>query len=136
MSAEKHRKDAERWYKQAKVDLKAAKDSRETENYEWACFQCQQAAEKALRALWYFFEKDPWGHSVLNLLKTFPGDISLSDRIADAQLLDKLYIPTRYPNGLPDLAPFEVFGRSDADGAIDAAGRIIDVVGGHMAKEA
>ena len=92
MSAEKHRKDAVRWYRQAKVDLKAAKDSREMENYEWACFQCQQAAEKALKALWFYTENDPWGHSVLNLVKTFPGDISLSEYVDDAQILDKLYI--------------------------------------------
>ena len=132
MSAEKNRKEADRWYKQAKVDLNAAKGSREAENFEWACFQCQQAAEKALKALWFFFEQDPWGHSVLNLINSFPGEVPLSKYVPDAQLLDKLYIPTRYPNGLPDLSPFEVFSVRDADQAIDAAGRIIAAVGEHV----
>ena len=30
------------WFTQAKYDLKAAQDSIEKENYEWACFQAQQ----------------------------------------------------------------------------------------------
>ncbi|MHB1275815.1 MAG: HEPN domain-containing protein [Candidatus Humimicrobiaceae bacterium] len=31
------------------------------QNYEWACFQSQQAGEKALKALWYYYAFDPWG---------------------------------------------------------------------------
>ena len=38
------------WLEQAKWDLKAAKDSLKAENYEWSCFQSQQAAEKSLKA--------------------------------------------------------------------------------------
>lgn len=38
-----------------------------------------------------------------------------------ARLLDKLTIPTRYPNGLPDLTPAEVYGPSDAAAVIGAA---------------
>jgi HEPN domain-containing protein len=38
----------ERWLAQARWDLKAARDSAAAGNFEWACFQAQQAAEKAL----------------------------------------------------------------------------------------
>ena len=38
-----------------------------------------------------------------------------------AALLDKFYIPTRYPNGLPDLTPGQIYIREDADQGIEAA---------------
>ena len=33
----------------------------------------------------------------------------------------KYYIPTRYPNGLPDLTPGESYFKNDADQAIETA---------------
>ncbi|MDD5616722.1 MAG: HEPN domain-containing protein [Candidatus Methanoperedens sp.] len=41
----------EDWLKQAHSDLDAAEDSAGSSHFEWACFQAQQAAEKALKAL-------------------------------------------------------------------------------------
>ena len=41
--------------------------------------------------------------------------------LSQAALLDKLYIPTRYPNGLPDLTPGQVYRHEDADHACHAA---------------
>ena len=40
--------------------------------------------------------------------------------------LDQLYVPTRYPNGLPGGVPAEVFSREQASEAIDEAERIIE----------
>ena len=88
-----------------------------------------------MKALWFFRGADPWGHSVLNLIHNFPEDLPLDTHVEDAQLLDRLYIPTRYPNGLPELSPFEAFSRKDADGAIDAAGRIIEFVSEYVKIE-
>ena len=42
-----------------------------------------------------------------------------------AALLDRFYIPTRYPNGLPDLTPDEIFWEEDAEACIENAGKII-----------
>ena len=39
------------WLERAEKDLKAAKDSVSSGNYEWAGFQAQQAAEKSLKAI-------------------------------------------------------------------------------------
>jgi len=61
--------ETERWLTQAKRDLKAAKDSARNENYEWACFQAQQAAEKAVKALLYAYGASAWGYSVVELLE-------------------------------------------------------------------
>ncbi len=41
----------EDWLKQAHSDLSAAEDSTGSSHFEWACFQAQQAAKKALKAL-------------------------------------------------------------------------------------
>lgn len=128
MSQENYKKDAARWLLQAKADINAAKGSLNNRNYEWACFQSQQAAEKALKALWYYYSFEPWGHSVLKLIFDFPeNDIkeSLKPLINKAKELDKLYIPTRYPNGLPDLTPTEVFTDEEATKAIESAEAII-----------
>jgi HEPN domain-containing protein len=46
-------KESLRWFKQAEKDLKAAKNSLQSADYEWACFQAQQAAEKALKSILY-----------------------------------------------------------------------------------
>ncbi len=43
---------------------------------------------------------------------------ALTDKAA---LLDKFYIPTRYPNGLPDLTPGQIYIREDAEQGIEAA---------------
>jgi HEPN domain-containing protein len=39
-----------------------------------------------------------------------------------------MYIPTRYPNGLPDMIPAEVFTHGEASQAIDQAQKILDVL--------
>lgn len=41
----------EDWMRQARRDLRHARNSLESEDYEWACFAAQQAAEKAVKAL-------------------------------------------------------------------------------------
>ena len=131
MSLEKAREHAARWLQQAKADLKAAASSTTAGSHEWACFQSQQSGEKALKALWYYNGEDPWGHSLLKLIQDFPNDDvrgGLAVVVPDAQHLDKLYIATRYPNGLPDLTPTEVFSEKDARDAMEAAQRIIDVI--------
>lgn len=128
MSAEKNRAEAKRWISQSRADLRAAEASKAAGSHEWACFQCQQAGEKALKAVWLAAGHDPWGHSVLRLIEEYPEPVlgeQLRACIEQARLLDKLYIPTRYPNGLPDLTPAEVYGETDAVAAIAAARAVL-----------
>ena len=42
--------------------------------------------------------------------------------------MDKLYIPTRYPNGLPDLTPSEVFTEEEASKAIESSTIILEQI--------
>ena len=76
--------------------------------YAQACFYSQQAGEKAVKALWYMLDADPWGHSVQRLILDFPHRSDISDVdiwIEWGAALDKFYIPTRYPNGLHGTYP-------------------------------
>ena len=131
MSAEKYSAEARRWLSQARSDLKASIISMQSEVFEWACFQSQQAGEKAMKALWYSLQLDPWGHSVLKLINDLPTKHvreRLDELKGDARTLDKLYIPTRYPNGLPELTPADVYDSSDAEQAIASAEKLISWV--------
>src|SRR5437867_354338 len=96
------------WLRQAEADLLHARSARDTGNFEWSCFASQQAAEKALKAVFYHLHGDPWGHSVLALIEGLPDSTrasSTSDLLDAARALDKHYIPTRYPNGFAQGAP-------------------------------
>ena len=132
MSQENYKEDSIRWLRQARADIKAAQGSIKNNSYEWACFQSQQAAEKALKALWYYYSFDPRGHSVAKLIQEFPQNKikeSLNSLLNKAKELDKLYIPTRYPNGLPDLTPSEIFTREEAAKAVESSKIIIKEIG-------
>lgn len=129
MSQEKYIAMSRRWLAQARADLRAAENSLQGDCFEWACFQSQQAGEKALKAIWYFHARDPWGHSLARLVQDFPIP-QVRERLeafmSHAKKLDKLYIPTRYPNGLPDLVPADVFTAEEAAEAIKSARGIAD----------
>jgi HEPN domain-containing protein len=124
MSLSKNRREAERWLLTAEDDLEAAILLRDARKYAHCCFPAQQSGEKAVKALWYLEDADPWGHSIQRLVIDFPRPDALPDFqawIERAALLDKFYIPTRYPNGLPDLTPGQVYRLDDALRAVAAA---------------
>ncbi len=134
MSAEKNRLEALRWLKTGNEDLTTAKVLLQAGRFAHACFHAQQAAEKAMKAVWYFLGGDPWGHSVSRLINELRHlDIAtfntFIDRAVDGARLDRYYVPTRYPNGLPDITPDQAFFVEDAVGAISIAEALLLHVG-------
>jgi len=124
MSQSKDRHEAERWLQTAAEDLRAAQALQADGLYAHACFIAQQCGEKAVKAMWYLIGQDPWGHSIQKLIMQFPEPQHIpegGDWLQRAALLDKFYIPTRYPNGLPDLTPGQSYFSRDADQAIEQA---------------
>ncbi len=123
-------KEYRRWLKQAEIDLDDARYSAEGGRYNLACFLCQQAAEKALKAYLYLQGNQlVWGHSVAELADDASGaDAGFEGLKETGSFLDRLYIPTRYPNGLPGGIPSEAFNDKDAQEAIQAAKAVIDAV--------
>jgi len=45
-----------------------------------------------------------------------------------ALLEDRYYIPTRYPNGLPDLTPGQAYFRQDAEVCLESSHRLVAAV--------
>lgn len=133
MSIEKNVHEALRWLKTAEDDLDAAGVLRKNNKYPHACFHAQQAGEKALKALWHYADADPWGHSIRKLIEDLQNvDLKLYDRfkglLKTGTVLDRYYIPTRYPNGLPELTPGEAYLEEDAEQCIQKATEILAAV--------
>jgi len=55
-------------------DLDAAIVLRKNKKFPHACFHAQQAGEKALKAVWYYADADPWGHSIRKLIEDLEHD--------------------------------------------------------------
>ncbi len=133
MSTEKNATEAARWLETGEDDLDAAVVLRENAKFPHACFYAQQAGEKALKAVWYHADADPWGHSIRKLIEDLESvDLNLYERLKSllraGTLLDRFYIPTRYPNGLPGLTPGEAYMDEDAEECIRQAGEILVAV--------
>lgn len=133
MSVEKNRREAERWFKTAQGDLDSAMVLLKNSRYAHACFHSQQSGEKAVKAVWYYLDADPWGHSIKKLIQDLEQvDLNTYAKFKAlekcAVLLDRFYITTRYPNGLPELTPEEAYLEEDATQCIENAEKIIDAV--------
>jgi len=131
MGTEKSIEEARRWFQTAESDLKTARILHENQRYAHACFHAQQAGEKAVKSIWYLHAGDPWGHSVQKLivdLKDFDTEFFsiLEDLVPDGSKLDKYYLPTRYPNSLPDLIPDTAYFEDDALTAIGLSEKLIE----------
>ncbi len=122
------------WFRQAEHDLKHAQDSHDAGSHEWACFAAHQAAEKAVKALHLYHKQEARGHAIARLLQELPSSCEPpAGLIEKARVLDVLYIPTRYPNGLPEGAPFEHFSAVQSKEGIRDAREILEFVRFQMA---
>jgi HEPN domain-containing protein len=122
--------EAARWLAQAEYDLRAAQSNADSKLYPYACFIAQQAAEKALKAFLYGQgEREVMGHSVAALCKRAARFNKVFSTLSQKSAkLDRLYIPTRYPNGLPDGTPSEAYDEEDSQSALEQAKEILDLV--------
>jgi HEPN domain-containing protein len=123
--------EAGRWFKTAQGDLESARILTVNGKFAHACFHCQQASVKAMKAIWYRLDADPWGHSITKLVQDLEHvDLNIYKQLEPlkrcAVLLDRFYITTRYPNGLPDLTPDDTFIDEDAKACTENANRILE----------
>lgn len=119
-----------RWFRQAELDLEDADFSRSGKRHHLACFLAQQSAEKALKAFLYSAGAEAvWGHSVAELCKDASSfDREFAELLGEAAPLDKYYIPTRYPNGLPGGIPSQAFSPEDSALAIRMGQKVLEFV--------
>lgn len=124
------KEEGKRWLEQAIEDLKWAKDLAERGGYYIACFLSQQVGEKALKAFLYAQgEEIVIGHSVERLCHLAAKyEANFLKKVKKWAILDGFYIPTRYPNGLPDSIPAKVYTSDAAGEAVRLAGEIVDYI--------
>lgn len=115
--------------KQAEADLAHAVDSLPLGHFEWICFACHQAAEKSLKSLYNYLGREVWGHSLTilggRLEKEAP---AIMEKMDCLRVLDKHYIPTRYPNGFSEGAPVDYYTRAEAEQAVECAREVVNFV--------
>jgi HEPN domain-containing protein len=115
------------WWRQAEADLRHARNALADGDYEWSCFAAQQAAEKAIKALFQKLGMDAWGHTLTVLIGNLPSTIQPPTELIDyARILDKHYIPTRYPNSFDSGAPTDFYTSMEAQYAIQCAESILE----------
>ncbi|MEO0248010.1 MAG: HEPN domain-containing protein [candidate division WOR-3 bacterium] len=117
---------AKDWLKEAQAELCAASDLLKGRHWSWCCFTCQQAAEKALKALCEHFRTPQFGHNLNVLAQAVATHVAVPEpvRMACARL-NRYYIPTRYPNAFDRGAPTEQFFEADARQALTDAEEVI-----------
>lgn len=119
--------EGQRWLEQAEVDLRWAADLAERGGYHIACFLAQQVGEKALKGYLYAQGLEiVIGHSIERLChagREFEPD--LTEQVRRWAILDGYYVPTRYPNGLPDSIPARVYTQDAAKEAVRLAKEIV-----------
>ncbi|HOK18342.1 MAG TPA: HEPN domain-containing protein [Caldisericia bacterium] len=123
-------KEALRWIRQASEDIDAAKYNHKGKKFFVSCFLSHQVVEKILKGyLIYKGFEHIWGHSISDLSKECEKiDKDFESLRKEILILDKYYIPTRYPNGLPGGIPAEVFTERDSIEAINLSEKALKFI--------
>ena len=125
------RDEALRWLNEALWDYDTALILHRERRYNAAAFYAHQAAEKAVKALLYYVNEAPWGHSVRVLLERYfeKKNIGKNEELLKyARELDRHYIPSRYPNAHPAGTPHEAYDEETSKRALEASKKIIEYV--------
>lgn len=120
---------------EAQGDLEHAESDLRGGFYSWACFSAQQAAEKAVKAVFQWRGAEAWGHSVADLLKELARSEPVPKELMNGAFeLDKAYIPTRYPNAHPSGSARTRYTEEEARRHIAHAERIIAFCAGLLSQ--
>ena len=140
------RPETEPWLRQAEADLLASRNSYSNSHYEWASFQAQQAAEKALKAFLYEREFDQERlrrirHSLFGPGSALEACVELESSFLDlrneADLLNQHSISSRYPDAITDTinqAPADYYQSDIAIACVGAAQAVLEFVRERLAS--
>jgi len=113
--------DAQKWLDCAREDLQMAELAMHSSLFNQVCFHAQQAAEKTLKSLIIAAGVlPPKTHKLGDLLGLLPVAIP-DDLRRKLLLLDRYYIPTRYPDALPGSLATGMPDKSDAEEALSSS---------------
>lgn len=114
-----------RWIRAACQALESAKADLSRGDYNWACFKAEQAAECALKGLLRRLGMLYDANSLVSMLARLPKDLDPSSIMQAASELDKLFLPTRYPDAWVEGVPSNYYTRQNARVAISYALAVI-----------
>ncbi|MCS6826408.1 MAG: HEPN domain-containing protein [Caldilinea sp.] len=131
------RNEGLRWLEQAEADRHGAQLLLDGTSYHLACFVAQQIAEKVIKAFLYAQgEELVTGHSVEALCRwAAEFDIDFEQLRQEIAPPDGYYIPTRYPNGLPDSIPARLYTRRAAEESLGLADLALQIVRAELRAE-
>jgi HEPN domain-containing protein len=119
----------EDWLEQARSDLTAARNSLAAQDYDWCSFQCQQSAEKTLKALLRFHKKEVRGHDLSDLIEAVTDFVHVPEAVVTAcDDLDAHYFRPRYPDSIASGYPAEFYDEKIAYACIKNANTILAFV--------
>ncbi|XP_062586454.1 sacsin-like isoform X2 [Saccostrea cucullata] len=123
---------AKRWFKQADIDFKAAfTDLNGPNAYNWTCYKCHQAVEKALKALLYQIDANKVALNTHNLssLAYLTEDVNLSGLVGRLESITGGYFQMRYPDAVPGgCIPSDLYTSDKATKAIEYASEILQTI--------
>ncbi len=122
------------WITQAEYDLAHARHALEDGDFEWACFASQQAAEKAIKAVYQSIGAQVIvGHGLRDMLTGLGRDMNVPRSLLEAgRVLDRHYIPARCPDAYASDAPHEHYSKREASQAVRLADKIVRFCQSHL----
>lgn len=119
------------WLRQAERNLASSLINDREGLYEEACYESHQAAEKAIKALLNYLNKERRGHSLLYLSSEL--NVHIPDDIRECVIyLDKHYIPSRYPDVYAEGIPADYYTAKDSKQCRECAEKIVNWVKSHI----
>jgi len=131
LSIQANREDALRWLEQAEHNLEVAKHNLKGGFYSDACYMAEQTAQVALKAFIIANKRrHVWEHSVQELARLCSQyDKDFAGLVETGKILDRYYIPTRYPDALASPAvPYKTYTERDAVEALGLTEKIVGLV--------
>ncbi len=125
-------READRWLGFARQDLRVAELALDDGLYNQVCFHSEQCVEKVLKA--WLADNDrkiPRTHSMADLLTLIPADI-VGKMAEEIILLDRFYIPTRYPDAAPGSLEDGLPDKDEAREALDLAKKVLENIGAKL----
>ncbi len=118
------------WFDFAREDLLMAEGALERRIYNQTCFHSQQGVEKTLKGFLRTKKQNiPKIHFLEELIELCSNiDHQFKSLKSRCSILDRYYIPTRYPDALPGMLPEGLPQKDDAEEALETLRKVMDFV--------
>lgn len=118
------KQEVQNWWHQAKDDIDAAEYTFDGKKYYLSAFMCQQAVEKALKALFLHENKGtvPQSHSLIYLATNTSTPKKFYSFLRE---LTPKFVDTRYPDASVDL-PSKIYDKENTERLLKGAKEVLE----------